>query len=286
MAEDGHRLVGLFEIPDVAIREIEFDRLDRVPQMLDARRAVDRRGHAILVEQPREADLAHAGVVLGSQQRRRDDHAEKIDEAAAHLHEGFDDDHPFDDLNIARSRDSVPEMWVLGPSPSSAAIASEFGLKYCFAAFIRPGPAVQAFETYRDRFEPSAYGAGPAEPTGALAANVTCAETDAEAARRRATAEASCRRLRRGELDTPPIRSAEAAIEELGGVPDPTPTPIEPGEWPRGISGSPSTVRELFDEMTSQVSVKEVVIQNQIADPENVLQSHELLAEAFDLAPR
>ena len=59
-----HRLVGLFEIPDVAIREIEFDRLDRILQMLDARRAVDGRGHAILVEQPREADLAHAGVVL------------------------------------------------------------------------------------------------------------------------------------------------------------------------------------------------------------------------------
>ncbi|WP_049902728.1 LLM class flavin-dependent oxidoreductase [Halococcus agarilyticus] len=221
-----------------------------------------------------------------SQQRRSDDHAEKIDEVAAHLHDGFDDDHPFDDLNIARSRDSVPEMWVLGSSPSSAAIAGELGLKYCFASFIRPGPAVQAFETYRDRFEPSQYGAGPAEPTGALAANVTCAETDEEAARRRATAEASRRRLQRGELDKPPIRSAEEAIEELGGVPEPTPMPIEPGEWPRQISGSPSTIRKLLNEMTAQVGVDEVVIQNQIADPDNVLESHELLADAFDLAPR
>jgi luciferase family oxidoreductase group 1 len=221
-----------------------------------------------------------------SQQRRSDDHAEKIDEVAAHLYGGFDDDHPFDDLSIARSRDSVPDMWVLGSSPSSAAIAGKLGLRYCFASFIRPGPAVQAFETYRDRFEPSTYGAGPAEPAGALAVNVTCAETDEEAARRRATAEASRQRLQRGELDKPPLRSADAAIEELGRVPEPTPTPIEPGEWPRQISGSPSTVRELLDEMTSQVGVDEVVIQNQIADPDNVLESHELLADAFDLSPR
>ncbi|EMA52754.1 MULTISPECIES: LLM class flavin-dependent oxidoreductase [Halococcus] len=221
-----------------------------------------------------------------SQQCRSDDHAEKIDEVAAHLYDGFDDDHPFDDLKIARSRDSVPDVWVLGSSPSSAAIAGELGLQYCFASFIRPGPAVQAFETYRDRFEPSAYGAGPAEPKGALAVNVTCAETDEEAARRRATAEASRQRLQRGELDKPPIRSADEAIEELGRVPEPTPTPIEAGEWPRQISGSPSTVRDLLNEMTAQVGVDEVVIQNQIADPDNVLESHELLADAFDLTPR
>jgi alkanesulfonate monooxygenase SsuD/methylene tetrahydromethanopterin reductase-like flavin-dependent oxidoreductase (luciferase family) len=116
--------------------------------------------------------------------------------------------------------------------------------------------------------------------------NVTCAETDHEAARRRTTAEASRRRLQQGVTDRPPIRSAEEAIEELGGVPDPTPNPIEPGEWPPYVSGSPETVRDLLEQMMNQTGVDEIIVQNQIADPDNVLRSHELLAEAFDLTPR
>jgi luciferase family oxidoreductase group 1 len=217
-------------------------------------------------------------------QQQSDDHAEKINEAAAHLYDGFPEDHQFSELSLARSRDDVPEVWVLGSSPSSAAIAGELGLPYCFASFIRPKPAVRAFEVYHDRFQPSSFGAGPNSPEGMLAVNVTCAETDQEAARRRATTEASRQRLQRGNTDAPPIRSADEAIEELGGVPEPTPTDLQPGEWPRQISGSPSTVRDLLEQMTAQVGVDEIVVQNQIADPDNVLRSHELIAEAFELS--
>lgn len=219
-----------------------------------------------------------------SQQAYRDDHAEKIEEVASHLHDGFEDDHPFDRLSLARSRDSVPEIWVHGSSPSSAAIAGELGLRYCFAAFIRPEPAVRAFEVYRERFEPSSFGAGPEEPKGAIAVNATCAETDEEAARLRATTEASRRRLERGQTDQPPIRSVEEAIDELGGVPDPTPPDVEPGEWPRAISGSPETVRELLGQMTTQAGVDEVVVMSQLADHADVLRSDELLAEAVGVS--
>ena len=222
-----------------------------------------------------------------SQQRRgANDHKEKIHEVAAHLYDGFDDDNQFGQLDVPQAADTAPEMWVLGSSPSSAAVAGELGLQYCFAAFIRPEPAVRAFEVYREHFEPSPFGAGPDEHRGMLATNVTCAETDEEAARRRATTEASRRRLRQGDIDRPPIRSADEAVEELGGVPDPTPTEVDPGAWPRAISGSPSTVREVLGTMTDQIGVDDVVIQNQIADPENVLESHALLADAFDLSPR
>ncbi|WP_436346005.1 LLM class flavin-dependent oxidoreductase [Natronorubrum sp. FCH18a] len=221
-----------------------------------------------------------------SQRRTANDHAEKIDEVAKHLFDGFADDHPFAGLDLPRAADSVPEPWVLGSSPSSAKIAGELGLPYCFAAFIRPDPAVRAFEVYHEHFEPSAYGAGPDEPHGMLAANVTCAETDEEAARLRATTEASSRLLRSGRMDRLPIRSVEEAIDVLGGVPDPTQLPIEPGEWPRAISGSPETVRDLLEELAAQVGVDEVIVQNQIADPEDTLRSHELLADAVGLSSR
>lgn len=219
-----------------------------------------------------------------SQQRSGDSHREKLNEVAAHLYDGFVDDHPFSELNLARAQDTVPDVWVLGSSPSSAKIAGELGLPYCFAAFIRPEPAVRAFDVYRENFQPSSFGAGPTEPQGMVAMNVTCAETDEEAARLRATTEASHQRLRRGITDEPPIRSVDQAIDELGYVPDPTPSPLEPGEWPRQISGSPSTVRDLLDQVTTQTGVDEVMIQNQIADPADTLRSHELIAEAVGLS--
>ena len=211
------------------------------------------------------------------------DHREKIDEVARHLHDGFDPGHPFADLDLPRSHETVPSLWVHGSSESSARIAGELGLRYCFAAFIRPQWAVEAIETYREHFQPSEIGAGPDEPRALVAANVTCAPTDEEAARLRATTEASHRRLRRGELDGPPLDSVEAAIDELGGVPDPTSLPLEPGGWPRAVSGSPETVRRLLEEMTEQAGAAGVVIQNQFADFDDERRSHELIAGAFDL---
>jgi luciferase family oxidoreductase group 1 len=223
-----------------------------------------------------------------SERRRADDQAEKVAEVASHLYDGFEGDHPFADLGMARSRESIPDIWVLGSSPSSAAIAGELGLRYCFAGFIRPDPAVRAFEVYRERFEPSTYGAGPDEPRGMVALNLTCAETDEKAARHRAVTEASRKRLREGRIDEPALDSTEAAIDELGSVPKPSPTPaeIEPGNWPRAISGSPETLREIVTEMAAQAGVEEVIVQDQHADPADTHRSHELLADAFGLKPR
>ena len=160
---------------------------------------------------------------------------------------------------------------MLDSSPSSAAIAGELGLPYILAAFIRPTLALEAFETYRDRFQPSDFGAGPADPYGMLALNVACAETNREAARLRASSEAAYRRMARSAFGPPP--AVKGAVTELGGVPDPTPPSLEPDEWPRAVSGSPSTVAALLDRMTDQVGAGEVIVQNLIEDPEDGIRS-------------
>ncbi|WP_306056321.1 LLM class flavin-dependent oxidoreductase [Natronococcus wangiae] len=224
---------------------------------------------------------------LGTERRKRNpdrDHAEKIEAAVSHLYDGFDDGHPYAEIQLARSADDVPEVWVLGSSPSSAEIAGELGLRYCFAAFIRPRLAERAFETYREHFAPSEFGAGPDEPQGMLAVNAVCAETDREAARLRSTAEASYKRMQRGVVGSlPPVGEA---IDELGGVPEPTPSSLPDGEWPRSISGSPETMRDLLEGLTDRVGVDDVIVQNLVADHDDVLRSHELLAEAVGLEGR
>ncbi|WP_459192050.1 LLM class flavin-dependent oxidoreductase [Halosimplex sp. J119] len=211
-----------------------------------------------------------------------EDHAEKIESVVSHLYDDYPDDHPYSDLQIPRSGEGPPAPWVLGSSPSSAEIAAELGLPYCFAAFIRPQFAVHSFETYREQFEPSSLPGSVDEPRGMVAVNAVCAETDEEAARLRSIAEATFQRMQRGEVGTRP--TIEEAVDELGGVPEPTPAALDDDEWPRAISGSPETLAGLLEQLADRVGVDEVMIQHAHANHDDALRSHELLAEGVSLA--
>ncbi|MFD1588421.1 LLM class flavin-dependent oxidoreductase [Halorientalis brevis] len=228
-----------------------------------------------------------ADRALGTERRVQNpdaDHEEKIEAVVTHLYDDYPAEHPYSDLTLPRSDQATPEPWVLGSSPSSAAIAGELGLPYCFAAFIRPQLATRSFETYREQFQPSRLAGGVDEPEGIVAVNAICAETDADAARLRAVAEATYKRMQRGEIGTRP--SIDAAIDELGGVPDPTPETLDADEWPRAISGSPETLAGLFEQLTERVGVDEVMIQHIAPDHDDALRSHELLADGVGLTPR
>lgn len=213
-----------------------------------------------------------------------EDHAERIEAVVHHLYDDYPEEHAYHDLEIPRSGDDEPVPWVLGSSPSSAAIAGGLGLRFCFAAFIRPGFATHAFEEYREQFQPSRLPGGIDEPEGMVAVNAVCGETDDEAARLRAMAEASYRRMQRGVVGTRP--SVKEAIDELGGVPEPTPATLDADEWPRSISGSPDTLADLLAQLAGRVGVDEVMIQHIVADHDDALRSHELLTEGVGLTPR
>ncbi|SDD63670.1 LLM class flavin-dependent oxidoreductase [Natrinema hispanicum] len=210
-----------------------------------------------------------------------EDHAEKIEAVVNHLYDDYPDGHLYSDLQIPHSGEDIPTPWVLGSSPSSAAIAAELGLPYCFAAFIRPQFATHSFETYREQFQSSSLAGSVDKPQGMIAVNAVCAETDEEAARLRAVAEASYQRMQRGVVGTRP--SIEEAIDELGGVPEPTPATLTADEWPRAISGSPETISSLLEQLTERVGVDEVMIQHIHATHNDALRSHELIAEGIGL---
>jgi alkanesulfonate monooxygenase SsuD/methylene tetrahydromethanopterin reductase-like flavin-dependent oxidoreductase (luciferase family) len=114
--------------------------------------------------------------------------------------------------------------------------------------------------------------------------NAVCAESDKEAARLRASAEASYERMKRGLVGT--TTSVEEAILELGGVPELTPAALDSGEWPRAISGSPETLASLLEQLAERVGVDEVMIQHVVPNHDDALRSHKLLAEGVWLAPR
>jgi len=149
-------------------------------------------------------------------------------------------------------------------------------------SFGRSSP--RSLEEYREQFQPSRLADGIDEPQGMIAVNAVCAETDEEAARIRSVAEASFKRMQRGEVGTTP--SIEEAIDELGGVPEPTPATLGPDEWPRAISGDPDTLAGLLEQLVDRVGVDEVMIQHVVADHDDALRSHELFADGVGLTSR
>ena len=69
-------------------------------------------------------------------------------------------------------------IWILGSSMDSAALAAAKGLPYAFAGHFAPKQMYQAFQFYRDNFEPSEY---LDQPRTMACVNAIAAETDEEA---------------------------------------------------------------------------------------------------------
>lgn len=215
------------------------------------------------------------------EQQRFDDYDSQVAEVLGWLDQAFPADHPFAQVRIDGGVPGGPQPWLLGSSPNSAALAGRLGLPYCFAGFINPRGAAAAVQLYREQFQPSPFPSGVREPLVSLGMNVTCAPTDEEADRRRATVELFYRRLRAGIFPTAPLPSADAAVAELGGVP--APSVVSPGSWPQHISGGPSRVREMLEVMAADLGADEIVVQDLIASQVDRQESYALIADAFDL---
>lgn len=214
-------------------------------------------------------------------QQRVDDYDAQVAEVMGWLDHAFPEGHPFGEVRIDGGVPGGPQPWLLGSSPNSAVLAGQLGMRYCFAGFINPTGAVAATQLYRDSFQPSPFPSGVQEPYVSLGMNVTCAETDQQADRLRATVELFYRRLRSGRFPTEPLPSADASVRALGDVP--APSRVAPGAWPQHISGSPTRVHEMLQVMAADVGAHEIVVQDLIADQKDRLASYELIAEAFEL---
>lgn len=208
-------------------------------------------------------------------QKRPDDFVEQLEELLSFLHHDFPASHPFSRIRVSPDMPGSPDVWLLGSSPWSAAVAAQFGLPYAFAHFIDPEPARAAIEQYRQQFTPSRY---LARPQALVALGVLCAETQEEADRLFLSSRLLLRRIRQG--DRRPIPSPEEAEQELGSGPDPL-FP-GPGEWPRYIVGTPETVRSRLNEMASELEIEEIMAVTIVHDHRARLRSYELLAQVME----
>jgi luciferase family oxidoreductase group 1 len=200
---------------------------------------------------------------------------EQVQYLVAWLDNAIPADHSFAEVKAMPEVPTAPQVWLLGSSDYSGALAAQLGLRFAFAHFISGDGGDAVMRDYKKRYQPS-----PREPAphSLLCVAAICGESDAEAEQLAASLD-----LRRLNMDH--------------GVNAPVPTDEEARAYPytdadrrriahnrrRLVLGGPETVRARLLELAQESEADELMIVTITGDYDNRLKSYERLAKAFEL---
>jgi luciferase family oxidoreductase group 1 len=169
--------------------------------------------------------------------------------------------------------DTVPEVWLLGSSDYSGALAAELGLAFAFAHFINPRGGDAVARAYREMFN-----ATETRPTAQV---IVCTfaivgETDDDA--ERLAASIDLRRLHMAlNIDSPVPTLEEAARHRYSDEE----RRYVLGQRARALIGGPQKVREELLQMAERYAADEVMVLTITGDYDSRRRSYELLIGAF-----
>jgi len=200
---------------------------------------------------------------------------QQVADVIGFLRASFPDGHPYAKVTAMPSGPTVPEVWLLGSSDASAALAAHLGTAFSFAHFINEEGGGPITHAYHASFRPSPL---LAAPRASVAVFVVCADTEAEAQRLARSRDLFIVRLYTGRAGRyPSIEEAEAhpytARELL----------IVEHARRRTIAGAPEQVRDRLLALADAYGVDELVIVTITHDPKARRRSYERLAQVFGL---
>ena len=207
-----------------------------------------------------------------------EDFPDKIADVLGFLHGELPPEHPHARVLAMPTGPGAPEVWLLGSSDQSAALAAHFGTGFSFAHFINAEGGAAVTRAYARAFKPSPL---LAEPRASVAVFVVCAPTEEDARRLAQSRDLFIVRLYTGRLSRYPSVAEAEAYE------------YSPREWAiveharrRRIAGTPEQCRTGLEALAAEYGVDEVVGVTITESWETRLRSYALLAEAFGLTPR
>lgn len=188
---------------------------------------------------------------------------------------GFPKNHPYVGIHAAPMGPGVPEMWLLGSGGDTAMHAALFGLNYCYAHFINPDSATQAFQTYRKHFKASRTNS---DPQASMGVSVLVADTQEEARRISTSRNLWVLWMMQGRPG--PFPSIEDALDYPYTDEE---REILAGIEARGLTGTATQVRNQLLALAEEHDVAEFSIVTITHEHQHRIRSYELLAEAFEL---
>ena len=170
--------------------------------------------------------------------------------------------------------DTVPQVWLLGSSDFSGALAAELGLPFAFAHFINPRGGDAVSRAYREMFK--ATDKRP-KPQVIVCTFAIVGESDDEA--ERLAASIDLRRLHMALNIDSPVPSAEEAARHRYSEEE---RRYVMGQRARAIIGGPAKAKQEFEQLRERYQADEVMVLTITGDYESRMRSYELLIGAFE----
>lgn len=209
-----------------------------------------------------------AAYALQQDRRQRAPNAfpEQLGELLGHFDGDLPADHPFRNLaaRLPGGRHQ-PEIWILGSSPDSAALAGAMGLPYCIADFIA-GEVPELAAVYRQCFRPSARAATPVVMACCW---LVAAETDERAQWLAAPSRMMLAHLAAGQQIAVPDPDRAAAWLAAN------PAPLPGGRRP--IVGTPADCRRELQRKAAVYGAEEMMLVNIVHSHADRMQSYRLM---------
>ena len=201
----------------------------------------------------------------------------QVMEVVGWLDRTLPEEHPYATVQAMPAGLSSPEVWLLGSSDYSGALAAYLGLRFAFAHFINAQGGDAVARAYRQDFRPSLR---ESTPYAMVCVFALCAETEADA--QRLAASIDHRRLLMAIGRESPI----ATVEEAQAYPytDRDRTIIE-RERSRAVIGTPDQVKARLMDIAGAYAADELMIITITGDYASRMRSYELLAAEFGLDP-
>jgi len=167
--------------------------------------------------------------------------------------------------------DTVPEVWLLGSSDYSGALAAELGLPFAFAHFINPRGGDVVARDYREKFKSTGK-----QPRVIVCTFAIIAESDDEA--ERLAAPIDLRRLHMAlNIDSPVPTPEEAARHRYSDEE----RRYVLSQRPRAVIGGPQKAKQELQDMVERYAADELMVLTITGDYDSRRRSYELLIDAF-----
>jgi luciferase family oxidoreductase group 1 len=180
--------------------------------------------------------------------------------------------HPLSGVRVQPEVDTVPELWLLGSSDYSGALAAQLGLPFSFAHFINPRGGDEVTRFYRDRFRPGRESA----PRVMVCTFAICGESDDDA--ERLAASIDLRRVHMALNIDAPVPTLEEAARHAYTREE---RQYAMSQRARAVIGGPRRCREEIEAMARRYGADEVMVLTITGDYESRTRSYERLIAAF-----